>query len=254
VAALVEQEIVVQKARDLKLDREQRVVQRIEAAKRDIIARAYLDRISEGAAKPSANEVRAYFEANPALFKERRVYALQELAVEASAEQRSGIESQLKSLKSPRDLEAYLKSKGIQARVENSTVAAENVPLALLERLSKLKAGQGLIVPAPSGLRIILLASTQDSPVTEEQARPAIEAFLLNQRKRQSVEKELASLRAASRVEYLGKYADMAASGPAGAHVADAVGSPAVAVAVSPTLTSLSTPAGPAAAGASAPK
>jgi len=212
VAALVEQEIVVQKARELKLDREQRVVQKIEAAKRDIIARAYLDRIAEGSAKPSANEVRAYFEKSPALFKARRIYGFQELTVEASAEQRSGIESQLKALKSPSDLEAYLKAKQIPARIENTTVAAENVPLALLERVATLKVGQGLIVPAPNGLRIVLLVAAQDSPVTEEQARPAIETFLLNQRRRETVEKELASLRSASQVEYLGKYADMAAS------------------------------------------
>ena len=212
VTALVEQEIVVRKARDLKLDREQRVVQKIEAAKRDIIARAYLDRIADGSAKPSTNEVRAYFERNPALFKERRIYSFQELTVEATAEQRGGIEAQLKALKSPSDLVAYLKANKIPARAENTTVAAEHVPLPLLERVSTLKAGQGLIVPVANGLRIVLLTAVQDSPVAEEQARPAIEAFLLNQRKRETVDKELASLRSASQVEYLGKYADMAAS------------------------------------------
>jgi EpsD family peptidyl-prolyl cis-trans isomerase len=214
VAALVEQEIVVQKARDLKLDREQRVVQKIEAAKRDIIARAYLDRIADGTTKPSAGDVRDYYEKNPALFKDRRIYSFQELTVDASAEQRSGIEAQLKSLKSSSDLEAYLKARQIPARIQSSTVAAENVPLALLERVASLKAGQGLIVPVPSGLRVVLLAAVQDSPIVEEQARPAIEAFLLSQRKRQTVEKELVALRSATQVEYLGKYADMAASAP----------------------------------------
>ena len=213
VAGLVEQEIVLQKARDLKLDRDQRVVQNVEALKREVIARAYLDRISEGATKPSQKEAQAYFDENPALFKQRRVYTFQELSVQASDAQRAGIEAQLTSLKSPADLEAYLKAKQIAARTERSTVAAENIPLPLLQRVSELKVGQGLIVPANGGLRIVLLLGVQDSPVTEEQARPAINAYLLNLRKRKAVEKELASLRAAAKVEYFGKYADLAASG-----------------------------------------
>lgn len=215
--ALVEQEIVIQKAHELKLDREQGVVQKVEAAKRDIVARAYLDRIADGAGKPQPAEVQAYYEKNPMLFKNRRVYSFQQIDVNPSAEQRTDIENQLKSLKSPSDLEAFLKAKQIPAHADRATVAAENIPLALLERVSTLKPGQGLIVPQQQGIRIILLLGTQDSPVTEEQARPAIEAFLLNQRKRQALEAELGALRAAAKVEYLGRYADLGASAPAAA-------------------------------------
>lgn len=213
VAGLVEQEIVLQKARELKIDRDQRVVQNVEALKRETVARAYLDRIAEGAAKPTPAEQQAYYDANPALFKQRRVYTFQELSVQVSDAQRAAIEAQLSALKSPAELEAYLKAQNIPARSERSTVAAEGVPLAMLQRIAGMKAGQGLILPAAGGLRIVLLLGAQDSPVSEEQARPAIGAYLLNQRKREVVEKELASLRTASKVEYFGKYADMAASG-----------------------------------------
>ena len=213
VSGLVEQEIVLQKARDLKIDRDQRVVQNVEALKREVIARAYLDRIAEGAEKPSPTELQAYFDANPMLFKQRRIYTFQELAVKVSDEQKAGIEAQLTTLKSPAELEAYLKAQQIPTRSERTTAAAENVPLPVLQRVATLKAGQGLIVPANGGMRILLLLGTQDSPVTEEQARPAINAFLMNQRKRQVVEAELASLRKSAKVEYFGKYADLAASG-----------------------------------------
>lgn len=214
VTSLVEQEIVLQKARDLKLDRDQRVVQNVEALKRETIVRAYLERIAEGAAKPAATEVQAYFDANPALFKERRVYSFQEFSMQVSAAQRAGVEAQLSSLKSPAELDAYLKTQQIVARTEKSTVAAENVPLPLLPRVAMMKPGQGLIVPANGGLRVLLLLAAQDSPVTEEQARPAIAAYLLTVRKRQAVEKEMTALRAGAKVEYFGKYAGLAASAP----------------------------------------
>lgn len=217
VAGLVEQEIVLQKARELKLDRDPRVVQNVESMKREIVVRAYFDRITDGATKPSAKETQAYFDDNPALFKERRVYTFQELLVQASDAQRAEIEGQLKALKSSAELEAFLKAKQIPVRTERRTVGAENVPLPLLQRVSKMNAGQGLIVSADGGLRIVLLMEVQNSPVTEVQARPAINVYLLNQRKRQALERELASLRSGAKVEYFGKYVDLAASAAAAA-------------------------------------
>jgi EpsD family peptidyl-prolyl cis-trans isomerase len=217
VTGLVDQEIILQKARDVKLDRDQRVVQNVEASKREIIVRAYLERIAEGTAKPTVKEIQAYFEENPALFKERRIYTFQEVSVQATDAQRSAIEKQLILLKSPAALEAYFKEQNIPARSERSTTAAENIPLPLLQRISTLKNGQGLILPANGGLRIVLLVGSQDAPVAEDKAAPAISAFLLSQRKRQNVEKEVVSLRTGSKVEYFGKYADLSASGAASA-------------------------------------
>lgn len=216
VAGLVDQEIILQKAKELKLDREQRVVQNAEAAKREIIVRAYLERIAEGAAKPTPKEIQAYFEENPALFKERRIYTFQEVSVQTTEAQRTNIEKQLTTLKSPADLEAYLKAQQIPARSERSTTAAENIPLPLLQRISTLKPGQGLILPTNGGLRIVLLLSFQDAPVAEDKASPAISAFLLSQRKRLNVEKEVASLKSGVKVAYFGKYADLAASAATG--------------------------------------
>ena len=85
---LVDQELAVQKAQEQKLDRDPRVVQQIEASRREIVARAYVDKIAAGAPKPSPAEIKAYYDAHPALFKERKVYNLQELAIQAKPEQR----------------------------------------------------------------------------------------------------------------------------------------------------------------------
>jgi hypothetical protein len=75
--------------------------------------------------------------------------------------------------------------------------------------------------------------------VTLEQAKPAIEQFLLNERRRELIAKELKDMRAAARIEYLGKFAEGAASAAAAAASAaeaqDAEPEPAPAPAVVPT-------------------
>lgn len=216
VTGLVEQTVVLQKARDLKLDRDERVMQNIEAAKRELIVTAYLDRIAEGAGKPSEKDIQTYYDDNPELFSQRRIYTFQDVAVDATPAQRQDVQAQLALLKSAPEIGEYLKAKQIPARSSQSTQAAENIPLLLLKRVAMLKPGQGLIVSNDGRLRILLLSAAQPSPMTEEQARPVIAAYLVAQNKRQAVKKELASLQAAAKVAYFGKYADLAASAPIG--------------------------------------
>ena len=66
--------------------------------------------------------------------------------------------------------------------------------------------------------------------MNEEQARPIIEQYLLNERKRKLAEEDIKSLRSAAKIEYVGKFAEAAASAPA-AGVAPAAASPASAAA-----------------------
>ncbi|MCH8857730.1 MAG: peptidyl-prolyl cis-trans isomerase, EpsD family, partial [Proteobacteria bacterium] len=107
---LIDQELAVQKAQEQKVDRDPRVVQQIEAAKREIIARAYAERVGETVTKPSAEEVSKYYNDKPALFKERRIYSLQELQIQAKPEQFEAIRAKLAGAKSLNEFAEYLKS------------------------------------------------------------------------------------------------------------------------------------------------
>ena len=238
---LVDQELALQKADELKVDRDPRVVQQLEAARREIIARAYLEKVGEAATKPTAEDIKKYYDDKPALFKERRIYSIQEIAIEAKPEQVAGLREKLTASKNINEFVEYLKASDYRFNGNQAVRAAEQLPLQSLDTFSKMTDGQAVLVPAATGVQVVVLAGSRSQPVNEEQARPAIEQFLLNERKRKLIEDDVKAMRAASKIEYIGKFAEAAASAPAGGAAA-AAATAATAAAPAPATT----PAAPA--------
>jgi EpsD family peptidyl-prolyl cis-trans isomerase len=238
---LIDQQLALQKGEDLKVDRDPRVVQQLEASRREILARAYLEKVGENAPKPAPEEIKKYFDEKPALFRERRVYSIQEIAIEAKPEQIPELRNTLTASKDIPAFVEYLKAKDFKFSGNQAVRAAEQLPLNSLDAFAKMKDGQAMLVPAANGVQVVVLAGSRSQPVTEEQAKPAIEQYLLNERKRKLVEDDLKAMRAAAKIEYVGKFA-AAASAPAGA-------APAAAATAAPAAA----PAAPAVAPAAAP-
>ena len=233
---LIDQQLALQKGDDLKIDRDPRVVQQLEAARREILARAYLEKVGEAAPKPAPEEIKKYYDEKPALFSERRVYNIQEIAIEAKPERFAELREKLAGSKDINTFLEYLKASDIRFSGNQAVRAAEQLPLQSLEAFAKMKDGQAMMVPAQNGLQVVLLAGSRSQPVNEEQARPAIEQFLLNDRKRKLVEDDLKAMRAAAKIEYVGKFAPAAASAPAATPPApDASAAAASAGALNPT-------------------
>jgi len=212
---LIDQELAVQKAGELKLDRDPRVLLQLEAAKREVLSRAYLEKAGEAVSKPTPEEITKYYEEQPALFKDRRVYSLQEIAIEASPEQIPSLRSRLEGAKNVAEFVEFLKANDFRFSGNQAVRTAEQLPLASLQTFAKMKDGQALLNVAPTGAQVIVLAGSRSQPVTLEQAKPAIEQFLLNDRKRDLIAKDLKAMRAAATIQYVGKFAE-AASAPAG--------------------------------------
>jgi len=235
---LIEQQLALQKVDELKVDRDPRVVQQLEAARREILARAYIERVGEAAPKPTAEEIKKYYDDKPELFRERRVYSIQEIAIEARPEQVAELRAKLGEAKSINEFVDYLKAAGLRFSGNQAVRAAEQLPFNTLEAMAKMKDGQAMVVPSPTGAQVIVLAGSRMQPATEEQSRPAIEQFILNERKRKLVEEDMKALRAAAKVEYVGKFAEAAASASAAAPTASPTPAPAAAPSASGSLSS----------------
>jgi EpsD family peptidyl-prolyl cis-trans isomerase len=209
---LVDQELTLQKAAEIKIDRDPKVVQQVEAARRDIISRAYLERVGDTAIRPTAAEIEKYYADKPALFKERRIYNLQEIAIEAKPEQVPALKARLESSKNINEFVEYLKANDFRFAGNQAVRAAEQLPLASLDTFASMKDGQATLNPTPTGATVVVLAGSRSQPIDLQRASPAIEQFLLNERKRDIIAKDLKSLREAAKIEYVGQFAAGAAS------------------------------------------
>ena len=205
---LIDQELEIQKATDQKLDRDPRVVQQIEAARREIIARAYLEKVAQGAPKPTPQEIQKYFEEHPHLFSQRRVYRFQEVAVAAKPEQFEAVKAKAESSKNATEFVAWLQANGFRFQTNEAQRGAEQIPMGNLDRIAALKDGQSLIQQTPTGATVLFLAASKSEPVDLQRATAAIEQFLLNDRRRKILEDDRKAMRAGAKIEYVGAYAE----------------------------------------------
>lgn len=221
---LVDQELLLQKALEEKLDNDPEVARALDVARRQILAEAYMSRKLGEPAEPSDAEVAAYYDAHPELFAKRKIYRLQEVSIQAPEDKQEAIRAELSTSRSLNDFVAWLKSQEIPAKTAQGVKPAEELPLDILPRMSEMPDGQAMVMKTSGGLLVIVLADSQLQPVPLEQARPAIARMLQKQSRQKAAEAELAALKAAAKIEYLGEFAD-AAKDPAAP--ADAAAAPA---------------------------
>jgi EpsD family peptidyl-prolyl cis-trans isomerase len=246
---LIDQELALQKAEESKIDRDPGVQQQLEAARREIIARAYVDRIGAGAAKPTPEQVKQFYETKPALFKARAIYNLQEILVEATPQQVAELKPKVQAAKNANEIVELLRGAGLKFAANQAVRAAEQLPLQSLDAFAAMKEGEVRVDPAPNGMRIVVLAGLRQAPVSLEQATPAIEQYLLNDHKRELIAAHLKQLRADAKIEYVGKFKEGV---PAASASADAGSAPATLADSAPAAAATAAPV-PAPAPAPAP-
>ena len=204
---LIEQQLAINLATSSKLDRSPEVVTAIENAKREIIARAALEQIRNALPKPTDEEAKAYFEAHPELFSERRVYNLQEIAIAKATPNLAEVRSKVEASKTMEEVADWLTQKGIAFKPNAGARPAEQIPLEVLPALHKFKDGQMGLIEGNDAVLIERVAASKTLPITEAQAIPRIKVFLANQRGVEAIKLEKEAMKAKAKVEYLGEFA-----------------------------------------------
>ena len=229
VETLVDQEILSQAARKDKLDQDPQVVQMMEAAKRDVLARAYLERLSDKVTEPSSDEVDRYYDSHPNLFSQRRLYSLQETTVAMPADKAAQLKEKLEATPSMEKLDEVLKAESVRSNTRQLSISAEDVPLGLLDQLAALKEGRSVVQLQEGGGRVLTMINSKLSPIPPAQAKRLIAMHLVKERQRNALQQGVKALREQSKIEYQGRYAELlnaAASAPAPLEAASAASAP----------------------------
>lgn len=211
---LINQQLAVQQAEKNKLDRSAEVVMMMDAAKREILTKAYLNQLVANMPQPDEVEASKFYEENPELFAQRRIYKLQEIVIPAKDAPVDEIK-QAASGKSMEQIVAWLKGKNINFRTAGATRAAEQISLAMLDDIASMQDGQIKLIEGPEALTIVHLASSQSAPMDKETAMQRIPRFLANEHAKNLINEDLERLKSTAKIEYSNDYQSMAQQQPA---------------------------------------
>ncbi len=209
---LIDEQLVVQKAVAAKLDKDPQVIAQLEAVRREILVRRFVETAADTAGKPTDEAVRKYYDAHPATFAQRRVFTLQRMDIQAGDDRRADVEAHVKSLKSVNELTDWLKAQNLHYVVKQEQDASDQLPPVLIDKLAAMKDGESTVLPAPSGVLAVTLVSSVAAPKTLADAHPAIEQYLSQNSRSEVVTNLQKTLRDGADIKYQGRFA---ASAPA---------------------------------------
>lgn len=203
---VIDRELLVQRALELRLDRDPAVAAALDAARRRVLAQAYVDTLAAGGV--ARDEVQAFYAKNPPLFAGRRIYRLRELVVSAPAELVDTLAGEAARAASLEELAAWLERRQARFSRVSLTEPAEELPIAYVPRLARMKDGEIAVFPRPAyagsagGASVIQVEHAEDAPLSEVEAQPVIERFLAARRRLEAAAAEVRRLRAKARIEY----------------------------------------------------
>lgn len=228
---LVDQELAVQQALEAKLERTPGVMQALDAARREILSRAYLEQTLAKVSKPSPDEVRKFYGEHPELFANRKVYRLEEYVFGKSPEAQASAREQLAQGKSAAEIANALRAKGVEVAGGVVVKPAEQMSLEIIAKVAQAKEGQSMLFETTDRSALVNVMAAKSEPIDEAKAQPFIETYLVNKQKAELARETMKQLRDKAKIEFVGEFAgDPSANKAATAEAPKAAGNNETAV------------------------
>lgn len=200
--SLINRRLLVAEAENAKLDRDPQVMQAIERQKEELLVQALLQRKADTLAKPTANEVHAYYQANPALFADQKIYEMRQISITGNSLPPE-LNSYLDTGKSFDEVHAWLEKNKVPYSIGLASRSTLDLPQQVVDRLDTLNSGKPFVVKDSNQIVIASLRPLKNTPVDEEAARPQIEKYLANRKMRDVANTDLMNRRKSAKIEYL---------------------------------------------------
>ena len=210
---LIDQQLAVDQALASKLNRTPEVMAQLDAARREVLAAAYIRQFAASLPKPEPQETKKYYSEHPELFAQRRIFNIQEIVTPNTPEVLARLQAMAAANSSLEDVMNWLKTNRIAFEPGAATRAAEQIPLELLPRMHALKDGQDAVFATPTAITMLRLVGSRSVPIPEPDALPRIVQYLGNQRIADAIAAQMKALRSKTQVVYMGEFQNPAITG-----------------------------------------
>lgn len=210
--SLIDRQLLIGEAAREKVDRDPRVVQAIQRSRDLILAQAYMQKRVGTPAKPSQEEVEAYYSQNPQFFSQRKHFDMREIIL-PTREVTDELKAVMDKTRSLDEVAAWLDAHKVKYQRAQLSRSGSELPPELSAKLMALSKGQLFIVREGERSMLVTIADIRSTPVELETARPQIEQYLMARKGKEAAEQEVKRLRASAKIAYINQPAPVAAAG-----------------------------------------
>lgn len=206
LTSFADSELLRQAALREKLDADPALQARLAGATRLIMANAYIEKTLAAAAKPSAAEIKAYYDQHPERYAQRKHYELREMVVLGGPAVLAEVDAKAVALGNLDKLGAWLLEKKIPHNEQPLSVTSEKVLESVLVKLRPAQGGEIIRLPGEDKMTVLGVNKVEAAPLPLEQASAVIASQLLEQRQGEAMKLAMKSLREQAKIEYLPPY------------------------------------------------
>lgn len=197
---IVERRLLAQEARKDGVDKTPDYLIRSRQLEDGLLVQLLGRNAERGAEVPSTKEVDNYIKANPALFENRTVYALDRIQFPMPANVQ-----QLKTLEDAHSMDAVqakLRELGIQFKRDAGRMDSAQLGQELSNRIAALPPGEPFVLPEGGAVTVAVITGTSKQPISPEQARPLAVQVMRNNQVRSTLQQRLKAAQTAAKIEY----------------------------------------------------
>jgi EpsD family peptidyl-prolyl cis-trans isomerase len=143
-------------------------------ARREVLARRYVEHLEQGVAAPRAAEIRAYYRTHPELFAERHVFDLRAVAIHVGPERADELRQGVRLAASLDDLIRWLRQQKLPFTVSETARSSDELSPVHLDQLRAMKDGQTAAAFGDEGFLLIQRMGVRQAPLDERSAWPQI--------------------------------------------------------------------------------
>lgn len=199
---IINRKIIAKAATEQKVDETPEFALQEQRALEALRAQALQQKILKAVPAPTKEEATRFMAAHPDIFSERKIYAVNQIRIARPTD--PALMADFQPLKTLAEVEALLKSKGINYQRGTDRLDAVGTNMNLIEAIAKLPPGEVFVLPMGQLVLISEVKDTQVVPFTGERAAKYALSMVEQQRKQEALSRQMAGLlkQGASTVKY----------------------------------------------------